>query len=243
MTPKTARGLLYAAASAAVITGGITAINRAATHDTLTDVLIAAGYTTAAYVSPDSGASGASAARPVSVDEALAWDAYGSDGDPLAWDASYLARYGMHSAQRHGLPAMLRYCQESYRIDTAALEALARRADNPLGLTDHARWTYDRDAREDLRLLGRPGAGCAGLGWTNYLVPLLLPSGGPTPPPPPVPTPEPPDPDPTPGPITWRYGWAVRQVECDGGQPNSLCLDLRFSPEILSTGRSTVTLN
>ena len=238
MTPKTARNLIGGIAAAGAITGGI-AINRAATHDTLTDVLIAAGYTTAAYVSPDSGASGASAARPVSVDEALAWDAYGSDGDPLAWDAAYLARYGMHSAQRHGLPAMLRYCQESYRIDTAALEALARRADNPLGLTDHTRWTYDRDAREDLRLLGRPGVGCAGLGWTNYLVPLLLPSGGPTPPPPPTPTPEPPPPV-DPPPPTWRYGWSVRQVECDGGAPNSLCLDLRFSPSVISTGAVSV---
>lgn len=242
MTSTTARGLLYAAAGAAAITGGI-AINRAATHATLTEALIAEGYTTAVYVSPDSGAAGASAAQPVAVDEALAWDAYGADGDPLAWDAAYLARYGMHSSQRYGLPALLRYCPEAYRIDQAALQALVRRADNPLGLTDHTRWELDRDSREDLRLLGRPGAGCAGLAWTNYLVPLTLPSGGPTPPPPPTPTPEPPDPDPTPGPITWRYGWAVRQVECDGGQPNSLCLDVRFSPEILSTGRSTVELN
>jgi len=242
MTSRTARNLIGGIAAAGAITGGI-AINRAATHDTLAEALIAEGYTHAAYVTAESGPTGASATAATDPALALAWDAYGANGDPATWNASYLARYGVHAVSGLGSPAVKRYCAEAYRIDGAAVETLARRADNPLRLTDHTRWTYGRDEREDLRLLGRPGAGCAGLAWTNYLVPLLLPSGGPTPTPPP-PTPEPPDPEPTPDPPApgWQYGWAVRQVECVGGQPNSLCLDLRFSPAVVSTGRGEVAV-
>ena len=231
MTSRTARNLIGGIAAAGAITGGI-AINRASTHDTLAEALIAEGYTHAAYISAESGAGGLSATIATDPASELAWDAYGGGGDPVRWEASYLARYGVAKVKR--------YCAEAYRIDGDAVETLARRADNPLRLTDHTRWTYGRDEREDLRLLGRPGAGCAGLAWTNYLVPLTLPSGGPTPtPPPPTPTPDPPPPVDPPSP-TWRYGWSVRQVECVGGQPNSLCLDLRFRPEVISTGAGRV---
>lgn len=240
MTPKTARGLLGAVAVAAVVTGG-EAIRRAgSSYETLTESLIAEGYTHAAYVTAESGPGGSSAAIATDPASALAWDAYGAGGNPAAWDAAYLARYGVHSGVAHGSPAVKQYCAAAYQIDQAALQALARRADNPLGLTDHTRWTYDRDSREDLRLLGRPGAGCGGLAWVNFIAPLLLPSGGP-----PTPTPGPtPEPTPTPSdpPPTWRYGWSVRQVDCLGGTPNSLCLDLRFSPSVISTGQATVSV-
>lgn len=242
-------GTAAAAAVAAVaMTLGVQSLSSGG-HQTLGDALAAGGYVSA--VSRIAGSP--VEVQPIDYSAPLDWANYGAGTDHALFDVSFFARYRMHTSERFGSPFRGMTCRPARSIDVPTLEKIARHRSNPLGLADNTAWEADRTDLEDLRWATMPASGCGGLAVDTFIFPAgcsagVLVDGCPTPEPTPEPTsPPPPTPDPPPTPTPappagWRYGWSVRQVECVGGVQNSLCLDLRFSPSVISTGTGGVSL-
>lgn len=242
-----ARSLLGGIVAAGAITGGVVYNQVAGTYETLGASLVASGYSVA--VSKVAGLP--VEVGPVDASAPLDWENYGAGTDAAAFDRSFFARYRMHTGSAYGSPARGMTCRPQHSIDVQTLAQIVRHPSNPLRISDNQAWEAGRTDLEDLRWLTSPGRGCDGLVIDEAIFPAgcrvgVLTVGCPSTPPTPTPEPTPtqtPEPTSTPEPPpTWRYGWAVRQVDCIGGAPNSLCLDLRFSPSIVSTGQATVAV-
>ena len=196
---------------------------------TLGDHIVASGYSAAV-----SRVGSVVQETPASAMAPLDWSNYGVGGDPAAWDAAFLARYGAHVSANFGTPHVGIACKPTHRLSGDALERIIRHPSNPFGIEANQTYGVTRTEIEDLRWLTRPGMGCSGLAIDNLIFPAgcsvgVLLDGCPAPPDPtPTPTPTP-TPAPPPG-----YTWTATVRDC---QPPAVCVEIRFTPGVNSTGR------
>lgn len=237
MKSNTARGLLGGLGVVGLATAGTMWYQAQPTHVDLASALAAQGYVWAATVTTSTGPVNFAAALP--------------DPNLPEYPRAHYDRYRVWHACSLGSPCSVGGCGGERLLGSWwAIEAVIKHSSNPLGIVNNTAYNPTFQDMVDVERLTTRGGNCDSGAFRAYFLPTARALGitEPDPPPPPTPTPTPPPPPtptPTPPPpASGGWGSSVQQVPCPAGQAaSSLCLDVRFTPGVLSTGRSTVTLN